>query len=229
VHCEPATGIVNPVDQLAEIVKGTGRTLMVDARCTLGGIPISVAESDIALLIGASHTALESVPGIVPVFIQREMLNAKTVSPAQSCSILKSRVTPQPTADGPTHALAALAEALRLLEKEDGVDARQDRYRRNASTLVDGMKRMGFVPLLAAEQQGPILQCFHKPDDADYDDARFVDALRRRNFAIPATDAKYLRIGTIGDIDHRVIAKFLVAVEEAIDELGIRSTAPAAA
>jgi 2-aminoethylphosphonate-pyruvate transaminase len=230
VHCEPSTGIINPVEQLSEVIKGTGRTLIVDARCTLGGVPISASDCGISMLIGTSSSALESVPGIVPVVIHRTLLETKPASPSQACSILRAAAqSPLQQLETSTHTVAALAEALQLLAKEDGVSARHDRYRRNAATLVDGMKRMGFVPLLTAEQQGALVQAFHKPNDPDYDAERFAVALRRRNFAIPSADAKYLTVGTIGNIDHRVVSKFLVAVEESVEELGIRTTAPAAA
>ena len=42
VHCETTTGILNPIEELAVISKEFGKTLIIDAMSSFGGIPINI-------------------------------------------------------------------------------------------------------------------------------------------------------------------------------------------
>ena len=39
VHCETTTGILNPLPELARVVKAHGKKLIVDAMSSFGGVP----------------------------------------------------------------------------------------------------------------------------------------------------------------------------------------------
>lgn len=57
----------------------------------------------------------------------------------------------------PTHVVRAFMQALKELQEEGGIAARNARYRENHRTLVDGMRRLGFETLLPDEWQSPII------------------------------------------------------------------------
>ena len=42
VHCETTTGMLNPIAEIGAVVKAAGRTYIVDAMSSFGGIPIDV-------------------------------------------------------------------------------------------------------------------------------------------------------------------------------------------
>ena len=112
----------------------------------------------------------------------------------------------------PTHALVAFHQALKEHEQQGGVDGRGARYARNAKALVKGMRDMGFSTLLQDNEAGPIIQTFLTPRDPNFDFEQFYEALRVRGFAIypgKLTKRPSFRIGTIGQIDERVIAAVL--------------------
>jgi 2-aminoethylphosphonate-pyruvate transaminase len=44
VHCETTTGILNPIDQIARIVKAGGREFIVDAMSSFGGVPFDLSK-----------------------------------------------------------------------------------------------------------------------------------------------------------------------------------------
>ncbi|MDX2423624.1 MAG: aminotransferase class V-fold PLP-dependent enzyme, partial [Amphritea sp.] len=55
VHCETTTGRLNPIEQIAKIVKKTDTCLIVDAMSSFGGVPIDVAKLEIDFLISSAN------------------------------------------------------------------------------------------------------------------------------------------------------------------------------
>jgi len=43
VHCETTTGMLNPIKEIAEITKSRGKTMILDAMSSFGGIPMDIA------------------------------------------------------------------------------------------------------------------------------------------------------------------------------------------
>ncbi len=233
-HCDRTTGIINPVAEIAKMVKARARVFMVDAIASFGAMPINMVEDQIDVVVTSASDSLEGVPGISFVLLRRDLL---TASAGQTHSVALDlhaqwvgfeetgdfRFTP------PTHAVVALRQALRELHEEGGVIARHDRYRRNADELIEGMRRMGFAALLPRDRAGPILQTFLYPRDPAFDFDEFARLLRGRGFSIAPgalANMQSFRVGTIGKLDARVIDRALTAIEEALKELGVDDATP---
>jgi 2-aminoethylphosphonate-pyruvate transaminase len=128
--------------------------------------------------------------------------------------------------------VAALVEALRLLEAEGGVAARAARYTANFRTLAVGMVRLGFRLFLDDSIQAPIIATFRTPSDPRF---RFDDlyaALAVRGFIIypgKLTRAQSFRIGCIGALAPKDFERLLVAIGDIMAELGLVATPAAAA
>ena len=231
VHCETTSGLLNPVEKIAEVVAARGRKLLVDAMSSFGALPFDVHRVPCAALIASANKCLEGVPGIAFAIAEKSALaaasgNASSVSldlHAQWQGFEKNgqwRFTP------PTHVLAALAAALAQLEAEGGVPARGARYARNCRALIEGMKEFGFEPVLAAKHQAPIIVTFHRPPQLDFD--TFHALLVQRGFAIypgKLTKLDTFRIGCIGAIDETVIEAALDAIAEVLVEMGLATRA----
>ena len=71
VHCETTTGILNPIDEIAHIVKAAGREFIVDAMSSFGGVPIDLNKLGIDYVISSPNKCLESVPGFAFVLARR--------------------------------------------------------------------------------------------------------------------------------------------------------------
>ena len=84
----------------------------------------------------------------------------------------------------PAQVIASFAVALDLFDAEGGQPARLARYRTNADTLHDGMRRIGLAPTLAGAVQGPIVLNVDAPDDPAWSLQGFVDRLKARGFLI---------------------------------------------
>jgi 2-aminoethylphosphonate-pyruvate transaminase len=235
VHCETTSGIVNPLPELAAVVKSHGKVLIVDAMSSFGAIPLDMAELDIDVMISSSNKCIEGVPGFGYVICRRTLLER---SQGRSHSLAldlydqwqamekngQFRFTP------PTHTLAAFHQALMEHAAEGGVKARGGRYWTNRDVLVKGMRGLGFETLLADEQAGPIIQTFLTPADPNFSFEAFYEALRLRGYAIypgKLTERDTFRIGTIGQIDETVMAAAVAAIRDVLADMGVKSGAPA--
>jgi 2-aminoethylphosphonate-pyruvate transaminase len=235
VHCETTSGIVNPLSEIAGVVKSRSRLLLVDAMSSFGALPIDMARDGIDVLVSSSNKCIEGVPGFAYALCRRDLLMAS----AGRCHSVALDLNAQWTAlertgqfrfTPPTHALVAFAQALKELAAEGGTEGRLKRYRANQATLVQGMKRIGFVPLLEEAHAGPIIQTFMSPQDPRFDFEVFYRYLRSRGFAIypgKLTKRPSFRIGTIGQVDEQVMRDVLQAVRDALKHLGVKDLRPA--
>jgi 2-aminoethylphosphonate-pyruvate transaminase len=226
VHCETATGMLNPVAEIGGIVKSHDRLFMVDAMSSFGGIPMDMAALGADYLVSSANKCIQGVPGFGFVIVRRQVL-AQTEGRARSLSLdLFDQWRTMEEKGGkwrftsPTHTVRAFAQALQELEAEGGVGARYLRYVENHRRLVEGMKQLGFVPLLASEHRSPIITAFFSPDAPDYRFDRFYADLKRRGFVIypgKVTELDTFRIGTIGDVYPADIDRLLAAIGGSMD------------
>jgi 2-aminoethylphosphonate-pyruvate transaminase len=220
VHCETTTGILNPIDEIAHIVKAAGREFIVDAMSSFGGVPIDLNKSEIDYVISSPNKCLESVPGFSFVLARRAVLET-TKDCARSVSLDlfaqweglerngQFRFTP------PTHALLAFARALEELREEGGVSARAARYRANHEALRTGMRKLGFAEYLPEERQSNIITAFRYPDDPNFQFEDFYQHLRARGFVIyPGKLSRddCFRIGTIGRMNEQNVRDLVAAI-----------------
>jgi 2-aminoethylphosphonate-pyruvate transaminase len=224
VHCETTTGMLNPIDEIGRIVKASGRTFLVDAMSSFGGIPIDLHDVGIDFLVSSANKCIQGVPGFGFIIARRAAMtacegNARSLSldmyqqwRAMEDGGGKWRFT------SPTHTVRAFAEAMEELKAEGGVEARHRRYRSNHDLLVAGMQDLGFECLLPAAYQSPIITSFLSPHNPAYDFKRFYDDLKHAGFVIypgKVTGVDTFRIGNIGDIHPSDIERLLEAVAAA--------------
>jgi len=221
VHCETTTGLLNPLAEIAAAVAAAGRKLLVDAMSSFGALPLDLSVLPATAVMASSNKCLEGTPGLGFALIGKEALAAsKGNSPSLSFDLFEQwrgfeangqwRFTP------PVQVLAALCEALRLLEAEGGPAARLARYRENCDLLIDGMARLGFPLLLDRLLQAPIIATFRHPH-AGFDFERFYEALAARGFVIypgKLSKAESFRIGCIGAIDAADFRRLLAVIED---------------
>lgn len=208
VHCETTTGILNPIETIAPVVKAHGLTLIVDAMSSFGGIPIDIDELGIDFLISSANKCIQGVPGFCFVIARRdELVKCKGVSRSLSLDIYDQWETMEKGGGkwrftSPTHVVRAFFQALQELKQEGGVAARYARYCENHDTLVKGMREAGYQTLLADELQSPIITSFLYPHAA-FNFAELYETLKTKGFVIypgKISEADTFRIGNIGDV-----------------------------
>jgi 2-aminoethylphosphonate-pyruvate transaminase len=222
VHCETTTGLLNPLQAVADIVQRAERDLMVDAMSSFGALPLDLAATPITALLASSNKCLEGAPGLGFAIVRRTALDAaKNVSPSMSLDLHAQwrgfeengqwRFTP------PVQVAAALVEALRQLEAEGGPPARLRRYQANFEVLAKGMRRLGFQLYLDPKVQAPIIATFRPPEDRPFVFEDFYGALAARGFIIypgKLTKAASFRIGCIGAVTPADFERLIEAVAE---------------
>lgn len=224
VHCETTTGMLNPLEEVAELCQRRGIRLIVDAMSSFGGIPIDMGRLGIEFLISSANKCIQGVPGFGFVIARRAALTA-CAGRARSVSLdLHAQWQTMEQQGGkwrftsPTHTVLAFAQALRELDEEGGVAARHRRYSENQRTLVDGMAALGFAPLLPEQWQSPIITAFYSPAHPDYRFADFYQRLKGQGFVIypgKVSQADCFRIGNIGDVTPARVRELLAAMASA--------------
>ena len=88
VHCETTTGVLNPLKEIAHLVKMHGKKLIVDAMSSFGGVPLDVHELGIDFLISSANKCIQGVPGFGFIIARcSELLHCKGVSKSLSLDI----------------------------------------------------------------------------------------------------------------------------------------------
>jgi 2-aminoethylphosphonate-pyruvate transaminase len=233
VHCETTTGILNPIEEIGEVVARAGACYIVDAMSSFGAIPIHLETAHIDFLISSANKCIEGVPGFAFALARRAPLLAAK-GRARTLSLDLHAQWAGLEADGqfrftpPTHALLAFHQALLELESEGGVSGRAARYRRNHETLAQGMAKMGFEAYLAPEDQSYIITTYRYPADRDFRFEEFYTRLSEFGFVIypgKLSQEPCFRIGTIGRLDSDDIRRLLEAIEVVIQPLSRRLAA----
>jgi len=234
VYCETTSGILNPVDEVAQVVASHGLPLIIDAMSAFGALPLDARLTPFAAVAASANKCLEGVPGMGFAIVRRELLeacqaNAHSLSldlHAQWKGFEKNgqwRFTP------PTHVVAALLQALDEHTAEGGVAGRGARYARNHQVLVDGMEALGFRCLLPRSVQAPIIVTFLMPVDPRFDFAQFYEMLSARGFLIypgKLTVADSFRIGCIGRLGELEMHEALHAIGSVLQEMGVQDRSP---
>jgi 2-aminoethylphosphonate-pyruvate transaminase len=226
VHCETTTGMLNPVSEIGAVVKAAGRTFIVDAMSSFGGIPMDVDAIGADFLISSANKCIQGVPGFGFVVARRRELEA-CAGRSRSLSLdLYDQWRVMEEKGGkwrftsPTHVVRAFATAMDELEAEGGVVARHGRYSTNQRALVKGMRALGFQTLLPDEFQSPIITAFLSPSNPEYRFQEFYHTLKSRGFVIypgKVTSADTFRIGNIGEVYSEDVERFLTVLENSID------------
>lgn len=208
VHCETTTGVLNPLKEIAHLVKMYGKKLIVDAMSSFGGVPLDVQELGIDFLISSANKCIQGVPGFGFIIArQSELMHCKGVSRSLSLDIYDQWKTMEKghgkwRFTSPTHVVRAFKQAMDELKAEGGVEARYRRYCENHDVLVDGMRSLGFKTLLPDEIQSPVITSFLYPH-AGFDFKGFYAQLKEKGFVIypgKISQADTFRIGNIGDV-----------------------------
>ena len=230
VHLETTTGILNPVDQIAQIVRGRGCRFILDAMSSFGGVAIDLKRVGVDYLVASANKCLESVPGFAFVIAQRQALeSSRGCARSVSLDLFEQwqgferngqfRFTP------PTHALLAFAQALGELRDEGGVTARAERYRANHEALLAGMRRLGFREYVAPERQSDIITSFRYPEDEAFVFEEFYRRLAEKGMIIypgKVSRANCFRIGTIGRISAEDVERLVSAIRDVLREMDVK-------
>ena len=182
VHGETSTGVLQPMEEIARLVKEHDALLILDTVTSLGGCPVDVDAWQVDFCYSGTQKCLNVPPGLAPL----------TVSP-RGVAAIKARTHPvvnwyldlsliqhywdQGRAyhhTPPASMIYALREGLALIA-EEGLKPRFQRHIRNARALCAGLETMGLELFVPQEHRLPSLTTVRVPEGVD--DARVRGAL----------------------------------------------------
>jgi 2-aminoethylphosphonate-pyruvate transaminase len=226
IDSETTTGLFNPIETIGAVCKEHHAVFVVDAMSSFGGVEMDMKKSQIDFLVSSSNKCIEGVPGFSFSLCKKsELEKAKGQSRSLSLDLYDQwagleasgqfRFTP------PTLSIMAFRQAMRELEKEGGIKARERRYKENKQVLDAGMGKMGFKQYLRPDIQGHIITSFLYPNDPNFNFERFYKKLNDRGFVIypgKLSKADAFRIGNIGQIFPDDVRALILAIKEVLLE-----------
>lgn len=229
VHGETTSGILNDVQAVGQVVKQAGKTFIVDAMSTFGGVEIPVGDWGIDFLISSANKCIQGAPGFSFVLANREKLIA-SAGCARSLSLDLYDQWKTMETDGkwrftsPTHVVLAFARALEELKAEGGIPARHARYANNQKRLAEKLSALGFTPYLDPAVQGPIITSFGYPKGADFTFRQMYDYIKARGYVLypgKVMEADTFRVGNIGEIYPADIEALATILETFLKEVAV--------
>lgn len=209
VLAETSTGVLQPLDGLADLVHARDGLFIVDAVTAIGGMPVDVDRRELDVVFAGSQKCLAVPPGLAPLTAGERALRR-----------LRARKSPVPSwyldlsmlerywgqerfyhHTAPISMIYALAEGLRLV-REEGLLPRFARHRRANAAMAAGIEAMGLTVGVAADVRLPSLITVEIPPDVD--DAAVRGHLRDQfNIEIGGglgpLKGRIWRIGTMGE------------------------------
>jgi 2-aminoethylphosphonate-pyruvate transaminase len=227
VHCETSTGILNPLEEIAQVVASHGRGLIVDAMSSFGALQIDSRRVPFDAIVAASGKCLEGPPGMGFVIARRAVLercegNSQSLAMDLYDQWVYMQKTTQWRFTPPTHVVAALDAAIAQYLEEGGLAARGARYANNCRILITGLARLGLRSFLPAAIQAPIIVTFHAPDNPHYTFKSFYNAVKARGYILypgKLTAVETFRVGCMGQLGERGIAGAIDAVADVLAEM----------
>jgi alanine-glyoxylate transaminase/serine-glyoxylate transaminase/serine-pyruvate transaminase len=228
---ETSTGLLQPVEELAQIAHAHEALFVVDAVSGLGGIPIHIDQMQIDACYAGSQKCLGALPGLAPV-----TLNARAVEvirrrhrPVQSYYLDLLALQRYWNGDHAYHhtacsnLLLAMHEALRIV-LEEGLKARWQRHRLHGEALRAGLQALGLSLLPRPGYELPVLTAVRLPAPVP------EEQLRRQLLTAYSIEVggglgplkgQLLRIGLMGyNASRKNVETVLAALEQLLPSFG---------
>src|SRR6185295_3280138 len=174
VHAETSTGVLQPLDDIAKIVRENGALFLVDAVTSLGGAPVRVDELGIDACYSGTQKCLGCPPGLSPVaFSERavEVIRNRKVK-VQSWYLDLSMIEKYWGSERVYHHTApismnyALHEALRIV-LEEGLEKSWQRHKQTHDVFIREMRKLEIEPAVAEAIRAPMINAIKIPEGAD--------------------------------------------------------------
>ncbi|GMR10404.1 MAG: alanine--glyoxylate aminotransferase family protein [Anaerolineae bacterium] len=175
VYVETATSVVNPIEEIASVVRKSGVPMVVDAVSALGGVPLEMDAWDIDICVSASQKCLGAPPGLAPVAISPRAWEVMDSKPGRGWYLNLQTWRrfseewgawhPFPVTMATNNVMALRASLKDLLA--DGIDSRIAHYTELALRLRNGVRDLGLQPLTPDDRLAPVLTAVLAPQGID--------------------------------------------------------------
>jgi aspartate aminotransferase-like enzyme len=228
-HNETSTGVTNPMNQIAEVVKARGRLLVVDGVSSIGSIDIPVDKWQVDVAITASQKGWMLPPGVTMLSVSKKAWErqAQSRSPRFYFDWERAHKMQQKGMTFTTPAvgiLFGLREALQMM-REEGLQAIFARHRRIASAFRAAATTLGLRLLAQDEVASPTVTAIFFPDALQGEKADAVLATWREVGLVVGEGqgklaGKIFRIGHLGSVFDADVDATIQALEKGLEKHG---------
>src|SRR5439155_1592034 len=170
-HNETSTGVLNPLKEIAEVVRESGKLLVVDSVSGAGACELEIDEWGIDVCVTASQKAWGAPPGIAMITMsdnawkayERSNLPKAYFDLATYKTALEKGATPATPA---VSVVIALQESLRLMA-EEGLEAILRRHRDIARATRRGLAAVNLSLFADEAHASPAVTSFRPPTRVD--------------------------------------------------------------
>jgi alanine-glyoxylate transaminase/serine-glyoxylate transaminase/serine-pyruvate transaminase len=169
VHAETSTGVLNNVEQMAQIAREHGALTIVDAVTSFGGHRLDVGAWGIDACYSCTQKCLGGPSGLAPVVFGPRALEQRVKSRSFyfDLSLLEDYWLRRKYHHTMSSTLVyALYEALAIVE-EEGLEARWTRHERNHKPLLEKLATLGLAVLPPEGERLWTLNAVRVPDGVD--------------------------------------------------------------
>jgi alanine-glyoxylate transaminase / serine-glyoxylate transaminase / serine-pyruvate transaminase len=239
LHGDGATGVEQPLSGLGELARAHDALLLVDARWTLGALPLAVNELGIDACIAGSQKALSAYPGLGLLTFSPRAAEAHTrrQHPVQNWlydleQLRRWRDDDRAAQTLPAPIVYALTEMLQLTY-EQGMTYRIERHINRRDALVAGLEALGLSVYADPAYRLPTVTAVNIPVGIDQERVRDRLRVPYRIDIGGGLDDLHGKVWRIGIMSHSAQPTFLLAFltlfEVILGEEGFTVSEPGAA
>ncbi len=175
IHAETSTGVLQPLDEISQVVNESGALFLTDCVTSLGGQPVDLDRRGIDIAYSGTQKCLGGPPGLAPISFSDRAAEAirdrtdKVQSFYLDMTLLEAYWSGEVRSYHHTVSMSmvyALHESLRVA-LEEGLKARYGRHELNARALVAGGIAIGLNPIVQEGLRAPMLTTIGIPDGID--------------------------------------------------------------
>ncbi len=226
-HNETSMGLINPLEQLAEVVKNHGKLLLVDAVSSMGGTEIKVDKWGLDVCFASSQKCFGVPPGLGVGSVSADALKKSETAEnkgwyfdfkvwqkyQQKKGTPMTSVIPQ---------IAGLNRILKLIEENGGKQWFFDLYAERNRRIRYGVQKLGLTMFPKSGYESPTVNCVNAP--ADIDGVAVYEEMREEGFELAkgygSVQNATFRIGNMGYIEFEDINSMLDALGSVLVGLG---------
>ena len=229
-HVDTSTGVCAPIKEIGEIMKKFPETMyIVDGVCATAAEPEYVDDMNIDILITGSQKAFGVAPGLAIVWAgPKAMERRKELGRIPEYYIDFDKWLPimnDPSkyfATPAVNMIWALKESVRII-KEEGIENRYERHRKDAKAMQAALEAMGFTLLAEKDHRAVTLSNVLYMDGVN--DLEFRKILGEEGVVVAGGLAAYagkmFRLGHMGNIDIHDMVSTIASIERALYRSGI--------
>lgn len=228
-HSETSTGVIHPVEELADVARDAGVLVIVDVVSSLGAVPFDFDGWGIDVAVGGSQKALSASPGIAFVAVSERAWAVAEASHGprfyfdwREYERFAELAQPENPWTPAISVMQGLHAALELYF-QDGVDGAMQRHRRLSRAVKDGARALGLDLFGEGLEHNWTVTAIRAPEGITAD--QICDRIRA-DFSVVLAPGQgplkgtVFRIGHFGYIDELDVIRGLAALEMTLERLG---------